>query len=187
MPAPLFYLFSAITLIFGAMVVICRNPVASALSLVVSFVGLAALFVSLDAYFIGTIQILVYAGAVMVLFLFIIMLLDIKAEAGRKPNPAAILGGAFLAVVFMIQLASIVGKVEGGQKTVQDVPVRYEEAAAKEKIATIKTDLESRTLPDSKLMGEALFHRYPFQIQLVGALLLVGTIGVVVLSKREVN
>lgn len=80
MPPLLFYLFALITLGFGLNVVIARNPVTSALSLAVSFVGLAALFLSLDAYFIGTLQVLVYAGAVMVLFLFIIMLMDIKAE-----------------------------------------------------------------------------------------------------------
>lgn len=187
MPAPLFYLFSALMLFFGVMVVVCRNPVASALSLVVSFVGLAALFVSLDAYFIGTIQILVYAGAVMVLFLFIIMLLDIKAEEHRKPNPMMVVGGSLLALIFVVQLAGVLGKHEAGNRTVADVPVRFEEAASKEKIATIKTDLEARTLPDAKLVGEVLFHRYPFQIQLMGFLLLVGTIGVVVLSKREVN
>ena len=187
MPAPLFYLFSALMLFFGVMVVVCRNPVASALSLVVSFVGLAALFVSLDAYFIGTIQILVYAGAVMVLFLFIIMLLDIKAEEHRKPNPMMVVGGSLLALIFVVQLAGVLGKHEAGNKTVADVPVRFEEAASKEKITTIKADLEARTLPDAKLVGEVLFHRYPFQIQLMGFLLLVGTIGVVVLSKREVN
>ena len=65
------------------MVIICRNPVSSALSLVISFLGLAALFITLNAYFIGVIQILVYTGAVMVLFLFIIMLLDIKEENER--------------------------------------------------------------------------------------------------------
>ncbi len=64
----LFWIFALLTLIFGAAVVINRNPVASALSLVVSFLGLAALFMSLNAYFIGIIQVLVYAGAVMVLF-----------------------------------------------------------------------------------------------------------------------
>ena len=76
-------------LFFGGMVVLNRNPVASALSLVVSFLALAALYVSLDAYFIGVIQILVYAGAVMVLFLFIIMLLDLKAES---PSPCQFSG-----------------------------------------------------------------------------------------------
>ncbi len=64
----LFWIFALLTLVFGAAVVVNRNPVASALSLVVSFLGLAALFMSLDAFFVGIIQVLVYAGAVMVLF-----------------------------------------------------------------------------------------------------------------------
>ena len=80
MPSFLFWLFAIVMLVFGAAVVINRNPIASALSLVVCFLGLAALFMSLDAFFIGIIQVLVYAGAVMVLFLFIIMLLDLRAE-----------------------------------------------------------------------------------------------------------
>jgi len=82
----LFWIFALLMLVFGVAVVVNRNPVASALSLVVSFLGLAALFMSLDAYFIGIIQVLVYAGAVMVLFLFIIMLLDLRAEEGRRIN-----------------------------------------------------------------------------------------------------
>src|SRR6266550_5121449 len=80
MPPFLFWTFALLMLVFGVAVVVNRNPVASALGLVVSFLGLAALFMSLDAYFIGIIQVLVYAGAVMVLFLFIIMLLDLRAE-----------------------------------------------------------------------------------------------------------
>lgn len=187
MPAPLFYFFAALMLIFGVMVVVCRNPVASALSLVMSFVGLAALFVSLDAYFIGTIQILVYAGAVMVLFLFIIMLLDIKAEAVRKVNPAAILGGVALAIIFTVQLCSVLGEHPAGTKTLADVPIQFEKAAAAQQLEGIKADLQNKTLPDTKLVGVTLFHRYPFQIQLIGVLLLVGTIGVVIMSKREVT
>ena len=80
------FIREALTLGLGLMVVTARNPVTSALSLAMSFVGLAALFLSLDAYFLGVIQILVYAGAVMVLFLFIIMLLDIREEAGKTPK-----------------------------------------------------------------------------------------------------
>ena len=71
MEAVLFYIFCAIMLVSGVMVIVSRNPVSSALALVVSFIGLAALFILLNAYFIGTIQILVSAGAVVVLFLFI--------------------------------------------------------------------------------------------------------------------
>src|SRR6201989_881848 len=98
MPAFLFWLFASVMLIFGALVVINRNPIASALSLVVCFLGLAALFISLDAFFIGIIQVLVYAGAVMVLFLFIIMLLDLRAEERRSINLVAFIGGSVVAI-----------------------------------------------------------------------------------------
>src|SRR5215210_6733317 len=97
-----FWIASALMLIFGAAVITNRNPVASALSLVVSFIGLSALFMSLDAFFIGIIQVLVYAGAVMVLFLFIIMLLDIRAEERRKINAVAFGGGAAVALALFV-------------------------------------------------------------------------------------
>src|SRR6266403_4465518 len=99
----LFWPFALLMLVFGVAVVINRNPVASALSLVVSFLGLAALFVLLDAYFIGIIQVLVYAGAVMVLFLFIIMLLDLRAEKIRRINWPATVGGIAVALSLLIQ------------------------------------------------------------------------------------
>ncbi len=101
MAPPLFWTFSAIMLFFGLMVIVCRNLVTSALSLVVCFLALAALYVSLDAFFIGVIQILVYAGAVMVLFLFIIMLLDLKAEQRRRLNLPAFFGGIIVIALFV--------------------------------------------------------------------------------------
>src|SRR5215218_4229417 len=103
----LFWAFALLMLVFATSVVLNRNPVASALSLVVSFLGLAALFVSLDAFFIGVIQVLVYAGAVMVLFLFIIMLLDVRAEERRKFNLLAVAGGAVVSIIFVAQLYSV--------------------------------------------------------------------------------
>src|ERR687887_644716 len=109
MPAFLFWLFAIIMLVFGALVVINRNPIASAVSLVVCFLGLAALFMSLDAFFIGIIQVLVYAGAVMVLFLFIIMLLDIRAEERRGINWIAAVGGVGVAVILLIQICVVIG------------------------------------------------------------------------------
>src|SRR5579872_7130250 len=119
MDGVLFYLFATLTLVFGALVVVLRNPVASALSLVVCFVGFAALFISLDAYFIGIIQILVYAGAVMVLFLFIIMLLDLKAEIRRRVNFPAMCGGFVVIVLFVKVLADVSYGFEDGNAKFQ--------------------------------------------------------------------
>ncbi len=188
MPPLLFYLFALITLGFGFLVVTGRNPVTCALALAASFVGLAALFMSLDAYFIGVIQILVYAGAVMVLFLFIIMLLDIKSEEGRPMNLPAILSGVVLAVFLTLQIIMVVGGTDLAKKTSQDTPLALADAAGKlgkAALPTITNDLKAGTLPDAKLIGFTLFDQYGFHLQVIGLLLLVGTIGVVVLSKRE--
>src|SRR5438132_10705663 len=108
MPSFLFWIFAIVMLVFGAAVVINRNPIASALSLVVCFLGLSALFMSLDAFFIGIIQVLVYAGAVMVLFLFIIMLLDLRAEERRKLNWIAFGGGCLVAFFLLVQIVAVI-------------------------------------------------------------------------------
>ncbi|MDB4327881.1 NADH-quinone oxidoreductase subunit J, partial [Akkermansiaceae bacterium] len=80
----IFYLFSILAVVGAVLLVLFRNPVSSALSMVLSFVGMAGLFIGLNAYFVGIIQILVYAGAIMVLFIFIIMLLDLNEETKAK-------------------------------------------------------------------------------------------------------
>src|SRR5256886_12141229 len=118
----LFWIFALMMLIFGAGVVINRNPVASALSLVVSFLGLAALFMSLDAFFVGIIQVLVYAGAVMVLFLFIIMLLDLRAEERRKMNFVAFAGGIAVALIFFGQLYLVIGQLRQAKQPFPALP-----------------------------------------------------------------
>jgi NADH-quinone oxidoreductase subunit J len=190
MPQFLFYIFVAIMLGFAAAVVFLRNPVSSALSLVMSFVGLAALYISLNAYFVGTLQILVYAGAVMVLFLFIIMLMDIKAEERRKLNIPAVVGGVALVLGLVIQIGSVTAGFKEGQTVMNERPLGLVEgAAAREKAglktATINNDLKAETLPDAKLVGELLFTRYNLHLQMVGVILLVATVGVIVLSRRE--
>ena len=116
-----FYIFATIMLAFGMLVVINRNPVSSAMSLVVCFIGLAALFITLDAYFIGIIQILVYAGAVMVLFLFIIMLLDIRAEKRRRINYVAFGGGILLTIALGIQIVSVISNFAPAEEEIQPI------------------------------------------------------------------
>ena len=167
MPALLFWIFAALMLVFGAAVVLNRNPVASALSLVVSFLGLAALFMSLDAYFIGIIQVLVYAGAVMVLFLFIIMLLDLRAEERRKMNYVAVAGGAAVALALFVQICLVVGELRGADERAPTLP-------------PTATD-------DVRHVGLLLFGNYNLPFQIIAVLVLVATIGVIVLSKRELR
>src|SRR5579872_1800398 len=96
MESVFFYLFAFLTLLCSALVVVnpfSRNPVTSAMFLVLAIVSLAGLFVLLHAFFLAAVQVLVYAGAVMVLFLFVIMLLDLPAEERRKVRKTAIVLG----------------------------------------------------------------------------------------------
>src|SRR5438067_12182927 len=162
MSAFLFWVFTLFMLIFAAAVIINRNPVASALSLVVSFLALAVLFISLDAYFIGIIQVLVYAGAIMVLFLFIIMLLDLRAEELRKINWIASAGGLAVALALIIQIFSVVGSFQAAK---QPFP-----------------PLARSTSDDVHRIGLLLFGNYNLSFQIIGIVILVATIGVVMLG-----
>ncbi|HKP93116.1 MAG TPA: NADH-quinone oxidoreductase subunit J [Chthoniobacterales bacterium] len=163
----LFWFFAFLMLVFGAAVVLNRNPIASALSLVICFMGLSALFMSLDAFFIGIIQVLVYAGAVMVLFLFIIMLLDLRMEQMRKINLVVVAGGVAVALAFFFQIYFVIRQFSAAR---QPFPA----------LAANRGD-------DVRQIGSLLFTNYNLPFQIIGVLVLVATIGVVVLSKRELR
>jgi NADH-quinone oxidoreductase subunit J len=167
MPPFLFWTFALLMLVFGAAVVINRNPIASALNLVVSFLGLAALFISLDAYFIGIIQVLVYAGAIMVLFLFIIMLLDLRAEKLRKINWVASAGGVVVAFALLVQIFYVVGRFKSARQAFPRMP--------------------GSTVDDVHNIGLLLFGNFNLPFQIIGVVILVATIGVIVLSRRELR
>ena len=162
----LFWFFALLMLVFGGAVVANRNPIASALCLVICFMGLSALFMSLDAFFIGIIQILVYAGAVMVLFLFIIMLLDLRAEKLRKINYVAVAGGSAVAIAFFLQIFFVIRQLNAAAQPLPPL--------------SAKTD-------DVHNIGALLFTNFNLPFQIIGVLVLVATIGVVVLSKRELR
>jgi NADH-quinone oxidoreductase subunit J len=162
-----FWFFAALTILFGISVVLLRNPVSCAMSLVMCFISLAALFVTLDATFIAIIQVLVYAGAVMVLFLFIIMLLDLREEKSRRLNFGATLGGslavaAFLAILF---------------KVIRSSPALSAPLPA----------LPASQPSDVKSIGFTLFHSFGLPFEVVGVLLLSATVGVVVLSRKSLR
>lgn len=167
MQLALFWIFASLMLVFGVLVVLLRNPVSSAMSLVLSFISLAALFIILDAFFIAVIQVLVYAGAVMVLFLFIIMLLDLKSERSRRVKISAWVGGGLVLCGFTYAIVHVA----------RSLPLAAEIAPA------LSPNLGS----DVARVGMKLFESYNMPLQIIGVLLLVATIGVVVLSRKELK
>jgi NADH-quinone oxidoreductase subunit J len=163
----LFYAFAGLTLLFGFLCVanpLSRNPVTSAMFLVLTIISMAGLFVLLHAFFLAAVQILVYAGAVMVLFLFVIMLLDLKEEDRRKLNKTAV-GFGSLAV---LGLAGVLVRAM---------------LAAKPVIAAGSKPVEGST----KELGRILFESYLLPFEILSILLLVAMVGVILLSKKELK
>ena len=160
----LFWFFSIALLACGVLVIASRNPVTSAMFLVALFVFMAGLFVLLGAFFLAVIQILVYAGAVMVLFLFVIMLLDIKERQRQHFKVFGLIGGVLVAGTFVWELAIIL------KRPVQPLVTGTEEFGGA---------LEHVVKP--------LFTNYLLPFEVTALLLLVAMIGVVLLSKKEME
>jgi NADH-quinone oxidoreductase subunit J len=159
----LFFVFSALALICGVMILANRNPVNSAMFLVLTIASLAGLFVLLEAFFLAAVQILVYAGAVMVLFLFVIMLLDLKAEERRKIKTLAVAGG----VIAVGTIIAIFFKSLGS--------------------APLSTTREPGFQAGTADLGRLLFSQYLLPFEIISVLLLVAMVGVILLSKKDLK
>ncbi len=165
-----FWVLALLSIGSAILVVANRNPVRSALSLVVNFFVLAVLYLSLSAQFIAAVQIIVYAGAIMVLFLFVIMLLNLGApeglrESGGLQAPVALL----LALIFLGAITGA-GAISAGLGPVSATP------------QTLATGGTVRTVGLS-LFNPSLPWLLPFE--LTSILLLVGAVGAIVLAKRR--
>lgn len=162
----LFYLFSLLAMVAGVMVVTARNPITSALSLVACFFCLAADYVLLDAHFVAVIQVLVYAGAIMVLFIFVIMLLNLRDETpvlAGEISRRALIGVATAGLTGMGLLAGLVGWTGGAMP---EVGPEYGTIAQ---------------------IGTALFQgNYLLPFEAISLLLTVAMVGAVILAKREI-
>ena len=170
MPDGLFIFFAALTLGAALLLVLSRNAVTSAMGMILALVGVAADFFLLDAYFLGVLQVLVYAGAVMVLFLFIIMLLDTEDAQGTYPWKTAALGLA----VFFLLAASVVWLFHwsGAVSTVKA-------GATPAELSTNRAEFVTA----AKAFGRLLYSKYLLPLEIAGFLLLVALVGVVSLSK----
>ena len=164
MPDVLFYVFAALTLLCGVLVIanpFSRNPVTSAMFLVLTIISMAGLFVLLHAFFLAAVQIIVYAGAVMVLFLFVIMLLDLKEEQRRKIKMFGLVAG-------LVSVGTIVG-------------IFFKVARVQSNPAPPRPTLEG----DTYALGKLLFTQYMLPFEIVSVLLLVAMVGVILLSKKN--
>jgi NADH-quinone oxidoreductase subunit J len=164
----LFWLLAVVALIAAGSMIIQRNPVHSALFLIITLLSLAGLFLLLSAYFLAVIQIIVYAGAIMVLFLFVIMLLDIRrVEAAPSRVKLQKSLGILLGVVFLLETLLVLrlGLItDGAAAAATPLPEDFGTAVA---------------------LGRVLFTSYFFPLQLAAVLLFVALIGAIVLSKRR--
>ena len=170
----LFYLFGGLGVLASALVIGQRNPMYSVLLLIVSFAALAGLYVQLDAPFVAVAQIIIYAGAIMVLFLFVVMLLNAPHETGtsgdllRHPirQPGIIKLGGALALLLVVQLAWALLTAGG-----LDGPVGA--AGDPEAIGSVRN------------LGRVLFTDYMFAFEATSILILVAMVGAVVLAQRQ--
>ncbi len=155
------------TLLCGALVIanpFTRSPVTSAMFLVLTIVSMAGLFVLLHAFFLAAVQVLVYAGAVMVLFLFVIMLLDLKEEEQRKIKAwAAALGVASVGLIALVMIRTIRGSRLG-------FGVEYPQ-------------VDGSTI----LLGRSLFTSFALPFEIISLVLLVAMIGTVLLSRKDLK
>ena len=168
-----FYLFSGLAIIASALVIGQRNPMYSVLLLVASFGAMAGLFIQLDAPFVAVAQIIIYAGAIMVLFLFVVMLLNAPQEDGaewdrthplRRPGIGRF--GAALAGVLILQLAYALMRVT-------------------ELEAGVGSQTGGVTVSSVRELGKVLFERHAFAFEATSVLILVAMVGAVVLARRE--
>jgi NADH-quinone oxidoreductase subunit J len=165
MEAALFYSFSIIA-VAGALGVLLnvRNSINAALSLVVTMLALAVLFIMLNAEFIGVLQVMVYAGAIVVLFLFVVMLLNLRGGSmGAESQPVLKAVGALIVTAVSVKLALL---LQLAPRPWPEISEEYGSVAQ---------------------MGQVLYTDYLLAVQAAGVLLLAGIVGAVIMAKRSID
>ncbi|MEJ8574650.1 NADH-quinone oxidoreductase subunit J [Microbaculum marinum] len=163
-----FYLFSAVMIASAVMVIASRNPVHSVLFLILAFFNAAGLFILMGAEFLALILVVVYVGAVAVLFLFVVMMLDVDFVQLREGFLNYLPVGALIAFILLVELVLVLT----GWAVSPDVPA----------VAAVPADMEVSNI---QAIGEVLYTRYVFLFQMAGLVLLVSMIGAIVLTLRH--
>jgi NADH-quinone oxidoreductase subunit J len=170
LPAIFFYLFAGVCVAAAFMVVAAKNPVHSVLFLILAFVNAAGLFILLGAEFLAMILVIVYVGAVAVLFLFVVMMLDVDFAELRQGFLQYLPIGAFLGIVLLTELVLVVGGWAIGSDVQQ---------------AIVSPTPPIARMPNAEALGHVLYTRYVYFFQAAGVVLLVAMIGAIVLTLRH--
>ncbi len=164
-----FYVFATITMVSGAMVVVARNPVYSVLFLILAFFNAAALFVLIGAEFIAMILVIVYVGAVAVLFLFVVMMLDINIAEIKEGFTRYLPVGGLIGAVLFAEILFGLG-VLGSSETIQSLSA---------------AGVQSLGVDNTRAIGRVLYTQYFYLFQVASLVLLVAMIGAIVLTLRH--
>ena len=170
LPALFFYLFAAITVASAAMVIFSRNPVHSVLFLILAFVNAAGLFVLIGAEFIALILIIVYVGAVAVLFLFVVMMLDVDFAELRQGFLNYLPIGGMIGLVLFVELATVLAGWAIGPDVGKAITAPIPAADQ---------------ISNTQALGLVLYTRYVYFFQAAGVILLVAMIGAIVLTLQH--
>ena len=170
MEALFFWILAVTTVVASVLVVGQRNPMYSVVLLILSFCALSGLYVLLGAPFVAAIQIIIYAGAIMVLFLFVVMLLNVPTEDPPAASPVRLFSGAgprrfgaVLSLAFVVQLAWALRQIQGAP-------------------LASRSDQPSSSV---ERIGQVLFTDYAFAFEATSVLILVAMVGAVVLARKE--
>jgi NADH-quinone oxidoreductase subunit J len=170
LPAIMFYLFAAVAIASGVMVVSARNPVHSVLFLILAFFNAAGLFILMGAEFLAMILVIVYVGAVAVLFLFVVMMLDIDFAQLRTGAMRYLPVGLLVGIILLAELVLVFGSwaIAPGIESLMAAPTP-----------------SAATVTNTRALGDLLYTRYVFAFQAAGMILLVAMIGAIVLTLRQ--
>jgi NADH-quinone oxidoreductase subunit J len=166
LPFILFFVFAIFAVVGAVLLIVAREPIHSALSLIMVMVSLAALYLLLGAEFIAAVQIIVYAGAIMVLFVFVIMLLNAGVEERTNWSKLAKYAGLPLGIFLLFELAHWLARSAIGARIAN---------------GSEGTDAAVST----RALSEMLFHKYLFPFEATSILILIAILGALVLAKRE--
>lgn len=163
-----FYLFAGVCIASAFMVIASRNPVHAVLFLILAFVNAAGLFMLMGAEFLALILVVVYVGAVAVLFLFVVMMLDVDFAELREGFLSYLPIGALIGVIFLVELVLVIGLFS------------VDPASVRPAVVATATDVSN-----IQAIGQVLYTRYFFFFQAAGFMLLVAMIGAIVLTLRH--